>query len=66
MEDRCINWLVEFMNIFEIIVNNKFFFNVFIIFFFNKMDFLVEKVKIVSIKKYFLDFRGDLYRLEDV
>lgn len=54
------------MNIFEIIVNNKFFFNVFIILFFNKMDFLVEKVKIVSIKKYFSDFKGDFYRLEDV
>uniref|UniRef100_A0A7N9CYX5 G protein subunit alpha 12 n=1 Tax=Macaca fascicularis TaxID=9541 RepID=A0A7N9CYX5_MACFA len=54
------------MNIFETIVNNKLFFNVSIILFLNKMDLLVEKVKTVSIKKHFPDFRGDPHRLEDV
>ncbi|XP_015674995.1 guanine nucleotide-binding protein subunit alpha-12 isoform X4 [Protobothrops mucrosquamatus] len=66
MEDRRTNRLVESMNIFETIVNNKLFFNVSIILFLNKMDLLVEKVKTVSIKKYFSDFRGDPHRLEDV
>ncbi|XP_062999455.1 guanine nucleotide-binding protein subunit alpha-12 [Elgaria multicarinata webbii] len=66
MEDRRTNRLVESMNIFETIVNNKLFFNVSIILFLNKMDLLVEKVKNVSIKKYFSDFRGDPHRLEDV
>lgn len=59
MEDRIINRLVESCNIFEIIVNNKFFVNVFIIFFFNKIDFLMEKIKYVNIKDYFLVFIGD-------
>ncbi|XP_020941670.1 guanine nucleotide-binding protein subunit alpha-12 isoform X2 [Sus scrofa] len=66
MEDRCTNRLVESMNIFETIVNNKLFFNVSIILFLNKMDLLVEKVKAVSIKKHFPDFKGDPHRLEDV
>nr|XP_056722169.1 guanine nucleotide-binding protein subunit alpha-12 [Euleptes europaea] len=66
MEDRRTNRLVESMNIFETIVNNKLFFNVSIILFLNKMDLLVEKVRSVSIKKYFSDFRGDPHRLEDV
>ncbi|POI31901.1 hypothetical protein CIB84_004348 [Bambusicola thoracicus] len=66
MEDRRTNRLVESMNIFETIVNNKLFFNVSIILFLNKMDLLVEKVKTVSIKKYFSDFKGDPHRLDDV
>ncbi|ELK09195.1 Guanine nucleotide-binding protein subunit alpha-12 [Pteropus alecto] len=66
MEDRRTNRLQESMNIFETIVNNKLFFNVSIILFLNKMDLLVEKVKTVSIKKHFPDFRGDPHRLEDV
>ncbi|XP_059980249.1 guanine nucleotide-binding protein subunit alpha-12 isoform X2 [Lagenorhynchus albirostris] len=66
MEDRRTNRLVESMNIFETIVNNKLFFNVSIILFLNKMDLLVEKVKTVSIKKHFPDFKGDPHRLEDV
>ncbi|XP_026541018.1 guanine nucleotide-binding protein subunit alpha-12 [Notechis scutatus] len=66
MEDRRTNRLVESMNIFETIVNNKLFFNVSIILFLNKMDLLVDKVKTVSIKKHFSDFRGDPHRLEDV
>lgn len=65
MEDRRTNRLVESMNIFETIVNNKLFFNVSIILFLNKMDLLVEKVKSVSIKKHFPDFKGDPQRLED-
>ncbi|KAK2817284.1 hypothetical protein Q5P01_025475 [Channa striata] len=43
MEDRRTNRLVESMNIFETIVNNKLFLNVSIILFLNKTDLLVEK-----------------------
>ncbi|XP_041134484.1 guanine nucleotide-binding protein subunit alpha-12-like [Polyodon spathula] len=66
MEDRRTNRLVESMNIFETIVNNKLFSNVSIILFLNKMDLLVEKVKSVSISKHFADFHGDPNQLEDV
>lgn len=66
MEDRRTNRLVESMNIFETIVNNKLFSNVSIILFLNKMDLLVEKVAKVSISKHFPDFRGDPLRVEDV
>lgn len=66
MEDRHTNRLVESMNIFETIVNNKLFSNVSIILFLNKMDLLMEKVAKVSISKHFPDFRGDPRRLEDV
>lgn len=66
MEDRRTNRLVESMNIFETIVNNKLFSNVSIILFLNKMDLLVDKVRKVSISKHFSDFRGDPHRLEDV
>ncbi|KAI1884633.1 hypothetical protein AGOR_G00228390 [Albula goreensis] len=66
MEDRRTNRLVESMNIFETIVNNKLFSNVSIILFLNKMDLLVEKVRTVSIRKHFADFQGDPHRLEDV
>ncbi|KAG8511489.1 Guanine nucleotide-binding protein subunit alpha-12 [Galemys pyrenaicus] len=66
MEDRRTNRLVESMNMFETIVNNELFFNVSIILFLNKMNLLVEKVKTVSIKKHFPDFKGDPQRLEDL
>ncbi|KAM9770405.1 guanine nucleotide-binding protein subunit alpha-12a [Menidia menidia] len=66
MEDRRTNRLVESMNIFETIVNNKLFLNVSIILFLNKTDLLVEKICKVDIRKYFPEFRGDQRRLEDV
>ncbi|XP_067355233.1 guanine nucleotide-binding protein subunit alpha-12a isoform X2 [Channa argus] len=66
MEDRRTNRLVESMNIFETIVNNKLFLNVSIILFLNKTDLLVEKIRRVDIHKNFPEFRGDPRRLEDV
>ncbi|XP_042248158.1 guanine nucleotide-binding protein subunit alpha-12a [Thunnus albacares] len=66
MEDRRTNRLVESMNIFETIVNNKLFLNVSIILFLNKTDLLVEKIRIADIRKHFPEFRGDPRRLEDV
>ncbi|KAM9856614.1 guanine nucleotide-binding protein subunit alpha-12a isoform 2-T2 [Aulostomus maculatus] len=66
MEDRRTNRLVESMNIFETIVNNKLFLNVSIILFLNKTDLLVEKIRTADIRKNFPEFRGDTHRLEDV
>ncbi|CAL8330907.1 unnamed protein product [Lota lota] len=66
MEDRRTNRLVESMNIFETIVNNKLFLHVSIILFLNKTDLLVEKIRTVDIRKTFPEFRGDPRRLEDV
>ncbi|KAL6110954.1 gna12 [Pungitius sinensis] len=66
MEDRRTNRLVESMNIFETIVNNKLFLNVSIILFLNKTDLLVEKIRTVDIRKNFPEFRGEPRRLEDV
>ncbi|XP_077380695.1 guanine nucleotide-binding protein subunit alpha-12a [Festucalex cinctus] len=66
MEDRRTNRLVESMNIFETIVNNKLFLNVSIILFLNKTDLLVDKIRTVDVRKYFPEFRGDPRRLEDV
>lgn len=66
MEDRTTNRLVESCNIFETIVNNKFFANVSIILFLNKTDLLMEKIKYANIKDYFPAFQGDPRKLEDV
>ncbi|XP_051940684.1 guanine nucleotide-binding protein subunit alpha-12a [Hippocampus zosterae] len=66
MEDRRTNRLVESMNIFETIVNNKLFLNLSIILFLNKTDLLVDKIRTVDIRKNFPEFRGDPCRLEDV
>ncbi|XP_048450319.1 guanine nucleotide-binding protein subunit alpha-12-like, partial [Rhincodon typus] len=66
MEDRRTNRLVESMNIFETIVNNKLFARVSIILFLNKTDLLEAKVKTVNIEKHFPDFEGRPHHLEDV
>uniref|UniRef100_UPI003F77862E Guanine nucleotide-binding protein subunit alpha-13,Isoform 2 of Guanine nucleotide-binding protein subunit alpha-13 n=1 Tax=Homo sapiens TaxID=9606 RepID=UPI003F77862E len=60
------NRLTESLNDFETIVNNRVFSNVSIILFLNKTDLLEEKVQIVSIKDYFLEFEGDPHCLRDV
>ncbi|XP_030645703.1 guanine nucleotide-binding protein subunit alpha-13b isoform X1 [Chanos chanos] len=66
MEDRETNRLLESLNIFETIVNNRVFSNVSIILFLNKTDLLEEKVKMVSIKDYFPEYTGDPHDLGDV
>ncbi|KAJ8246411.1 hypothetical protein GJAV_G00267440 [Gymnothorax javanicus] len=66
MEDRETNRLMESLNIFETIVNNRVFSNVSIILFLNKTDLLEKKVKNVSIKDYFPEFEGDPHCLADV
>ncbi|XP_056309848.1 guanine nucleotide-binding protein subunit alpha-13b [Danio aesculapii] len=66
MEDRQTNRLMESLNIFETIVNNRVFSNVSIILFLNKTDLLEEKVRTVAIKDYFAEFTGDPYSLQDV
>ena len=50
------NRLVESVNIFDTIVNNRCFRQVSIILFFNKTDLLTDKIKEKSIKDYFPDF----------
>ncbi|XP_019642623.1 PREDICTED: guanine nucleotide-binding protein subunit alpha-13-like [Branchiostoma belcheri] len=68
MEDRKTNRLVESLNIFETIVNNKTFTEVSIILFLNKTDLLQDKVKYVSVKDYFAEFpdSSDPHNLTDV
>lgn len=66
LEDRTTNRLVESLNIFETIVNNRCFRNVAIMVFFNKSDLLEQKVKMASIAEYFPDFPGDPHNLDHV
>ncbi|XP_066499075.1 guanine nucleotide-binding protein subunit alpha-13b [Hoplias malabaricus] len=66
MEDRQTNRLMESLNIFETIVNNRVFSNVSIILFLNKTDLLEEKVKTVAIRDYFPEYTGDPHDLEEV
>ncbi|XP_063077782.1 guanine nucleotide-binding protein subunit alpha-13a [Engraulis encrasicolus] len=66
MEDRQTNRLMESLNIFETIVNNRVFAKVSIILFLNKTDLLEEKVATVSIKDYFPEYEGEPHDLEDV
>ena len=66
LEDRITNRLVESVNIFETIVNNRCFRQVIIIVFFNKTDLLEDKIKHSSIKNYFPNFEGNPHKLEDV
>ncbi len=66
LEDRITNRLVESVNIFETIVNNRCFRQVIIIVFFNKTDILEKKVLTSSIKNHFPEFDGDPHKIKDV
>lgn len=66
MEDRQTNRLMESLNIFDTIVNNRVFSKASIILFLNKTDLLEEKIKTVSIGDYFPDFTGEPQNLADV
>ena len=66
MEDRTTNRLVESCNIFETIVNNKFFSNVSIILFLNKTDLLEKKVQATDIRNFFPNYEGNPHKLGDV
>lgn len=66
MEDRQTNRLIESCNIFDTIVNHKYFANVSIILFLNKTDLLEKKIKYVSIKKWFPNFSGESTDLNTV
>ncbi len=57
LEDRMTNRLVESVNIFDTIANNRCFRSVSVILFFNKHDLLIEKIKVKSIGDYFNDFQ---------
>ena len=58
LEDRVTNRLVESVNIFDTIVNNRCFRSVSVILFFNKTDLLIEKIKTRNIGDYFRDFQA--------
>jgi len=66
MEDRITNRLVESCNIFETIVNHKYFSKVSIILFLNKTDLLEQKIKVVNLKDYFAAYEGDSQDLKQV
>lgn len=66
MEDRVTNRLFESCNIFDTIVNHRYFVEVSIILFLNKSDLLEEKVKRVSIKDYFPAYNLDPHDLSKV
>ena len=60
------NRIVESVNIFDTIVNNRCFRGVSIILFFNKTDLLADKIQRKSIRDHFPDFDGDPQKLSDV
>lgn len=68
LEDRTTNRLVESKNIFETIVNNRWFAEVSVILFLNKTDLLEQKLtrKDVDVSEYFPNFRDDPHSLEHV
>ena len=67
MEDRVTNRMVESVNIFDTIINHKYFRKVAVILFLNKSDLLKEKVEQgVKIINWFPGFKGDPSKLEDV
>ncbi|XP_071797319.1 guanine nucleotide-binding protein subunit alpha-13-like [Asterias amurensis] len=66
MEDRVTNRLVESCNIFDTIVNHKYFSTVSVILFLNKTDLLEQKVKVVSLKDYFPEFEGESANMKQV
>ena len=66
-EDNKTNRLVEGANLFQAIVNNKFFTRTSFVVLFTKADHLMEKIRHSSIKDHFPDFTGrDPHNLDDV
>ena len=61
-----LNCLVDSCDLFEVIINSRFFADSSIILFFTKADLLEEKIKHSNIKEYFPEFQGDSRKLEDV
>lgn len=66
MEDRVTNRLFESCNIFDTIVNHRYFVEVSIILFLNKSDLLEQKVKRISIKDYFPAYNLDPHNVNQV
>ena len=60
------NRLIESLNIFETIVNNRCFRRITIIIFFNKYDLLQEKIHTSNISNFFPNFRGNPVNLDHV
>ncbi|GBL88087.1 Guanine nucleotide-binding protein subunit alpha-13 [Araneus ventricosus] len=68
LEDRTTNRIVESRNIFDTIINNRYFSDVSVILFLNKTDLLQEKLprRDVDIRQYFPEFEGDPFDVESV
>ena len=58
-EDQNVNRMKESMKLFEDIVNNQFFKKKSFICFFNKKDLFERKIREISLKPYFPNYRGD-------
>jgi len=58
-EDNATNRIVEAINLFDQVVNSKYFGETSIILFLNKKDLFIEKLKTVPLKVAFPDYEGD-------
>lgn len=65
-EDGRTNRLEEGANLFQAIVNNKFFQATLFVVLFTKTDLLLEKIQHKNIRDHFPDFSGDPHNLDDV
>ncbi|KRY60349.1 Guanine nucleotide-binding protein alpha-12 subunit [Trichinella britovi] len=66
LEDRRKNRLLESREVYDTIVNNRFFSDISFILFFNKTDLLSEKITRSDIRDNFENFQGNPHSLHDV
>ncbi|KRX20997.1 Guanine nucleotide-binding protein alpha-12 subunit, partial [Trichinella nelsoni] len=66
LEDRRKNRLLESREVYDTIVNNRFFSDISFILFFNKTDLLSEKITRSDIRDHFENFQGNPHSLHDV
>ncbi|KII69680.1 Guanine nucleotide-binding protein subunit alpha-12 [Thelohanellus kitauei] len=66
IEDRKTNAVVEALNIFKAIIQSSKLRNCAIVVNFNKVDILVEKIKLKNIDEYLPNFVGDPRNIDDV
>ena len=60
LEDRVTNRLVESVNCYDYIINNRCFRSITVVLCFNKVDLLAEKIKVKNIKEYFPEFQVNI------
>jgi len=64
-EDMEISGMTDCLDLFDDIINNKWFKNTPVILFLNKVDLLKEKITHVPISTYFEDYKGDPHDVEE-